>query len=85
MNISIIFNKNIFINSFGTSALSKAGSGDVLTGLTASLLAQNYQPLEAAISASLAHTSAAAFIKSSYSLTASSLIDNLDKLENRFT
>ncbi len=84
-NVLIGQNKNIFINSFGTSALSKAGSGDVLTGLTASLLAQNYQPLEAAISASLAHTSAAAFIKSSYSLTASSLIDNLDKLENRFT
>ena len=52
-------NDKIYVNIFGSSKLSKGGSGDVLSGLIASLLAQGYTSLEAAINASLAHTIAA--------------------------
>ena len=56
-------NDKIYVNIFGSSKLSKGGSGDVLSGLIASLLAQGYTSLEAAINASLAHTIAAKNIK----------------------
>lgn len=45
----------LYINTFGTQALSKGGSGDVLSGMIGSLIAQGYSPKEASISASLAH------------------------------
>lgn len=40
--------KQAFINASGSSALAKAGSGDVLAGFIASLLAQGIEPLCAA-------------------------------------
>ena len=38
-----------FINPTGTPAMAKAGTGDVLTGMLAGLLAQGLQPLDAAL------------------------------------
>lgn len=43
----IIDQENIYVNSTGTPALATAGSGDVLTGIITSLLAQGYEPLDA--------------------------------------
>jgi NAD(P)H-hydrate epimerase len=40
---------NIYINFTGNAGLAKAGSGDVLTGIITSLLAQNYSVNEAAL------------------------------------
>ncbi|QHS22443.1 bifunctional ADP-dependent NAD(P)H-hydrate dehydratase/NAD(P)H-hydrate epimerase [Virgibacillus sp. MSP4-1] len=50
--------KDIFINPIGHDALSKGGSGDVLTGLIASFLAQKAAPHKALIAAVYLHAKA---------------------------
>lgn len=44
-----------FINTSGTNALATAGSGDVLTGMTSTLLAQGLAPVDAAAAAAYWH------------------------------
>ena len=71
-------NEKIFINPYGSNALSKGGSGDVLSGLIGALLAQKREPLNAAINASLAHSlSSLKFNKNNYSLTPFDLIEGI--------
>lgn len=74
-NTIIAKNGKCYVNPYGTSALAKGGSGDVLSGLIASLLAQNYTLLNSAIYGTLAHSlSARKFAKNSYSLTPDDII-----------
>ncbi len=80
-NVLIAQNKKIYINIFGSSVLSKGGTGDVLSGLIGSLLAQGYTPIDATISGSLAHTMGALrYDANNYSLTPEQLIQQIKKL-----
>ncbi|WRG58243.1 NAD(P)H-hydrate dehydratase [Helicobacter pylori] len=79
-NTLIAHQGRIFINTLGSVALAKAGSGDVLAGLIVSLLSQNYTPLDAAINASLAHALAGLEFKNNYALTPLDLIEKIKRL-----
>lgn len=80
-NTLIAHKKKIYINTFGTAPLSKGGSGDVLSGLIVSLLAQGYNSLDGTISATLAHSiSGLNYNKNSYSLTPQDLIEGVKVL-----
>ncbi len=81
-NMLIAQGEKIYINTFGSSRLSKGGSGDVLSGLIVSLLAQGYTGIDAAIQGSLALSLAAEnFSGSSYAMLATDLIEDIGKLE----
>lgn len=45
----------IYINQSGNSALAKAGTGDVLTGIISGMLAQGLKPIDAAITSVYLH------------------------------
>ncbi len=79
-NTLIAHQGRTFINTLGSVALAKAGSGDVLAGLIVSLLSQNYTPLDAAINASLAHALAGLEFKNNYALTPLDLIEKIKLL-----
>lgn len=79
-NTLIAHQGRIFINTLGSVALAKAGSGDVLAGLIVSLLSQSYTPLDAAINASLAHALAGLEFKNNYALTPLDLIEKIKRL-----
>jgi len=80
-NVIVGKDREFFINPHGTSVLAKGGSGDVLSGLIGSLLAQGYGCLESAINASLTHTRLAINYKGAdFSLTPEDLIDGIGNL-----
>ncbi len=81
-NSIISQNGKVYINSLGDSRLSKGGSGDVLSGLIAALLAQGYIGIDAAIQASLALVMASSrYSGSSYAMLSTDIIEEISKLE----
>lgn len=54
---TVVCNENtgVYINTTGNSGLSKGGSGDLLAGMTVSLVAQGMQPFNAAVAAVYLH------------------------------
>lgn len=70
----------LYVNSFGKAALAKGGSGDVLSGMICSLLAQGYDTVCAALNANLAHAFASRKIKNDFTLTPSQLIEAFGEL-----
>ena len=74
-NTLIGYSHNIYINPFGTNALSKGGSGDVLSGLIGALLAQGYHIKDSAIMASLALSLSSRKIKKNYNNTPLDILD----------
>ena len=76
----IIDGESIYKNTTGNPALATAGSGDVLTGIITSLLAQSYEPIQAAILGVYLHglTADIALSRTGFqSFIASDIIDNL--------
>lgn len=80
-NTLIAHHEKVIINPHGTPALAKGGSGDVLSGLIGALLAQGYEPFQAAQQASLAHALAAQKSPAhNYALTPLELINSIRNL-----
>lgn len=78
----IINQTRVYQNTTGNAALATAGSGDVLTGIITSLLAQNYEPCQAAQLGVFLHglTADIALPQTGYqSFIASDIIENLGK------
>ena len=78
----IIDGDTIYENTTGNAALATAGSGDVLTGMITSLLAQSYEPINAAILGVHLHglTADIALSETGYqSFIASDVIANIGK------
>jgi NAD(P)H-hydrate epimerase len=76
----------VFFNSTGNPGMATAGSGDVLTGMILSLLAQGYSRENAAITAVYLHGLAGdiAAEKACYeSIIASDIIDNIGSAYNK--
>lgn len=73
-------NGKIYFNTRGNPGMSTAGSGDVLTGVITSLLAQKYSPSNAAVLAVFIHSFAGDIAKQKKgvnALIASDIINNL--------
>lgn len=76
---------DIYINTTGTPAMSKAGSGDCLTGIILSLLAQGFSPEKAAVLGAYINGKAgeeACKQLSEYSVLASDTINNISTVMN---
>ncbi|MFV8333350.1 NAD(P)H-hydrate dehydratase [Flavobacterium sp. GSP14] len=76
----IIDGETVYENTTGNAALATAGTGDVLTGMITSLLAQSYEPVSAAILGVYLHgiTADIALPKTGYqSFIASDVIANI--------
>jgi len=83
-NMLITHQNRMWINPLGSNKLSKGGSGDVLSGLIVSLLAQGYDAVDAAIQGSLALTAAAEkYEGASYAMLSTDLIEEIATLETR--
>ena len=80
---AVVFpNGTVHFNSTGNSGLATAGSGDVLTGIITSLLAQGYIPEEAALIGVFAHGYAgdkAAVLRSKAAMIASDIVEHLQE------
>jgi ADP-dependent NAD(P)H-hydrate dehydratase / NAD(P)H-hydrate epimerase len=78
-----------YINTTGNAGLASAGSGDVLTGMIAALLAQHWPPLEATLAAVHLHGAAADALVAAgtgpIGLTANETITAARSLLNRWT
>jgi NAD(P)H-hydrate epimerase len=76
----------VYINSTGNAGMATAGSGDVLTGIIASFMAQGYSPDTAAVMGVYVHGLAgdlAAEKMGQVSMLATDIIDNIGCAINR--
>ena len=79
---SVIANggSNMYVSLLATSALAKAGSGDILAGIVASLAAQGISLTDSAVAATFIHAKAGIIAEKkigSYGVTADDIINLL--------
>lgn len=79
-NTYIFSGNKAFICDKGENSLAKAGSGDVLAGLCAALLAQGYSARDAALTAVYAHASASKKFEYNFECTPFGLIGRISDL-----
>ena len=72
------------LNSTGNPGMAKGGSGDVLAGMAASLLAQGVSPYEAAVAASYLHGKAGDLCAKKYGRRAMLPTDLIESLPLAF-
>jgi NAD(P)H-hydrate epimerase len=75
---------NVFYNITGNSGLAKGGSGDILTGILTSLMAQGYSAENAAILGVWLHGKSADFAAEKYSKESMQPTDVINELETTF-
>ena len=81
-------NGDIYFNTTGNSGLATAGSGDVLTGIIASLIAQDLNSKKAAVLAPYLHGKSGDIAKeylSEYNIIAGDVINYLTKAINKIS
>lgn len=79
--------KRIYINATGNTGLSKGGSGDLLSGMMVSLLAQGMNPFDAAVTAVYIHGDCAdevALFSSERGMTVTDMINYLPSYFEKF-
>ncbi|MDP3437423.1 MAG: NAD(P)H-hydrate dehydratase [Bacteroidales bacterium] len=72
----------IWFNVCGNPGMATGGSGDVLTGVIAALMAQGYSPKESAISGIFIHSTSGDFAAKKFgeiSMTAGDIVNNLEE------
>lgn len=74
----------IYFNTTGNPGMAKGGSGDVLTGIIVSLLAQKYSPIHASLLAVYVHGLAGDFAKANLGETAMKAADIIFYLPKAF-
>ena len=74
----------VFLNSTGNPGMATGGSGDVLTGIMASLLAQNYSPKDAVIIGTYIHGLSGDFAAEKLGQNAVIASDIIDYLSEAF-
>jgi NAD(P)H-hydrate epimerase len=80
----IISKEEIIVNTNGNSGLSKGGSGDALTGMILSFLAQGYLPIEASQLAVFLHGLAADLTQESQSHESMLISDVIENIGGAF-
>jgi hydroxyethylthiazole kinase-like uncharacterized protein yjeF len=81
-NSITVFEDKLYINTSGNPGMATGGSGDVLSGMIASLLGQGYDPLPATVFAAYLHGSAGNIASQSISfeaLMAGDIADHIGK------
>jgi NAD(P)H-hydrate repair Nnr-like enzyme with NAD(P)H-hydrate dehydratase domain len=71
--------RGVWVSALGLPSLSTAGTGDVLTGVTAAFLAKGMEPQRAAAAACAAQQLASHQAAQRYGLVASDLVDALPR------
>ncbi|MDR2010697.1 MAG: NAD(P)H-hydrate dehydratase [Bacteroidales bacterium] len=74
----------VFFNTGGNPGMATAGSGDVLTGIITSFLAQGYKPEDSAVMGVFIHSFAGDLAKDKYGLNAMTASDIINKLHKVF-
>lgn len=82
-NTVITDGNDVYINTTGNSKMASGGSGDCLTGMIVSLLAQGHSPLESALIGAYVHGKCGEIGgRDKYSITATQIIDEIQETIN---